>query len=154
MEPATSIGEQKRQLGLDGGDTNSVAAKIYRSLKDARLAESAPIIVAGGWWGHDRMKPSHAVKWAKDCGYDVPEPLRELMIESRAPESPAERRKRLTQEVEAERRKGRKDFNQVVATRNGMSVSNLKRLTRKRSATANSWAGLTSTAGQSGRKRY
>ena len=55
-------------------------------------------------------------------------------------ESPAERRQRLKARVAAEKRKGTKAFNEVVAAEEGLSLSRLKQLVAEPKPTADTWA--------------
>lgn len=68
-------------------------------------------------------------------------------------ESPDERRQRLKGRVAAEKRKGTKAFNEVVAAEEGLSVSRLKQLVAEPKPAADTWAApLAGLAGASSKK--
>lgn len=68
-------------------------------------------------------------------------------------ESPDERRQRLKARVAAEKRKGTKAFNEVVAAEEGLSVSRLKQLVAEPKPAADTWAApLAGLAGASSKK--
>ena len=68
-------------------------------------------------------------------------------------ESPDERRQRLKARVAAEKRKGTKAFNEVVAAEEGLSLTRLKQLVAEPKPAADTWAApLAGLAGASSKK--